>query len=189
MSILPSLNSIKVGLTILRDSEPYEVLEAKFVRMQQRKPVMQTKLRHLGTQKILEYSFKPGETVLQADVEKRRANVLYTDDHSVHCMDQTTFEEFTYPRAKLDFRAALVKDGVEVTVVVFGDRILTVELPKKVELAVKSAPPSVRGDSAQGGVTKLVETETGYSVATPLFVKEGDIIRINTETGQYVERV
>lgn len=188
MSVLPSLNSIKTGITILRDGEPYEVLEARFIRMQQRKPVMQTKLRHLGTQKILEYSFKPGETVEEADVEKRKASLLYTDSKGLHFMDQTTFEEFTYASDKLNFRAKLLKDGTEVTVVLLGERILALELPKKVELTVTNAPPGVRGDSAQGSVTKIAETETGYNVNVPLFINEGDVIRINTDTGEYVER-
>lgn len=188
MPILPSLNSIKVGLTILRGGEPYEVVEANFVRMQQRKPVMQTKLRHTGTGKILEYSFKPGETVETAEIERRKASFLYTDKTAAHFMDAQSFEELEIPLSKLDFRSRLLKEGLEVTIVVFGETILACELPKKVELRVTSAPPGVRGDSAQGGVTKIVETETGYSIGTPLFIKEGDIIRINTDTGQYVER-
>lgn len=188
MAVLPSLNSIKVGLTILRDGEPYEVLEANFVRMQQRKPVMQTKMRHLGTGKILEYSFKPGESVEEANIDKRKASLLYRDQKGLHFMDQNTFEEFIYPAEKLEFRANLLKEGAEVTIAQLGERILAVELPKKVELLVKNAPPGIRGDSAQGGVTKIVELETGSHVATPLFIKEGDIIRINTDTGEYVER-
>ncbi len=189
MSTLPSLNSIKVGLVILRDGDPYEVVEANFVRMQQRKPVMQTKLRHLGTQKILEYSFKPGETVEQAEIEKRKANLLYGDTKGLHFMDQTSFEELTCPASQLGTRAKLLKEGAEIVLVMLDGRVLSLELPKKVELMVKSAPPGVRGDSAQGGVTKNVETETGYTLNVPLFVREGDVIRINTDTGEYVERV
>ncbi len=188
MSVLPSLNAIKVGLTILRDGDPYEVVEAHFVRMQQRKPVMQTKLRHTGTGKILEYSFKPGESVETAEIEKRKASFLYADKTTAHFMDAQSFEELEIPLGSLDFKAQLMKEGVEVTVVVFDGKILSCELPKKVELLVTSAPPGVRGDSAQGSVSKLVETETGYSVGVPLFIKEGDVIRINTDTGQYVER-
>ncbi len=188
MSILPSLNSIKVGLAILRDGEPYEVLEANFVRMQQRKPVMQTKLRHLGTQKILEYSFKPGETVETADVEKRKTNLLYADKTGLHVMDQSTFEEFTLSKEQLGFRAQLLTEGTELTLLMLDGSVLSIELPKKVELKVKSAPPGVRGDSAQGSITKTVETETGYTLNVPLFVREGDSVRINTDTGEYVER-
>ncbi len=188
MAILPSLNSIKVGLVILRNTEPYEVLEANFVRMQQRKPVMQTKLRHIGTGKILEYSFKPGESVETAEIEKRKASYLYADTVHGHFMDAESFEELTLPIASLDFKAQLLKEGTEVTVVVFKEKILTVILPKKVELKVTSAPPGVRGDSAQGGVTKSVEVESGYTLNVPLFIKEGDIVRINTDTGEYVER-
>ena len=188
MSVLPSLNSIKVGLIILYNGEPYQVQIANFVRMQQRKPVMQTKLKHLVTGKVLEYSFKPGEKVEEAELEKHKANFLYRDLQGIHFMDQESYEQFDITATTVGESINLIKEGTEVMVLVFNGSPIAVELPKKVELKVTSAPPAVKGDTA-GNVTKLVTVETNAQIATPLFVKEGDIIRVNTDTGQYVERV
>lgn len=189
MAVLPSLNSIKVGLILLYNNEPYQVLTANFVRMQQRKPVMQTKMRHLVTGKILEYSFKPGERVEEADLEKRKVSYLYADNDNAHFMDQESYEQFPIKLATVGEAIALLKEGAEVTAVLFNEKPISAELPKKVDLKVTAAAPAVKGDSAQGRVTKTVTVETGAQLNVPLFVKEGDTIRINTETGEYSERV
>lgn len=189
MATLPGLNSIKVGLTILYNNEPYIVQTANFVRMQQRKPVMQTKLKHLVTGKVLEYSFKPGESVETADLERSKANFLYHDHEGSHFMENENYEQFTFGDVALGDKAQYLKEGMEVQILLFNGSPIAVELPPKVEFAVTSAPPGVRGDSAQGRVMKEVTLENGLVVKTPLFVKEGDVVRINTDTGEYVERV
>lgn len=189
MSVLSSLNSIKVGMILHYNGEPYQVQTANFVRMQQRKPVMQTKLRHLITGRTLEYSFKPGEKVEEADLEKRKANFLYTDDTTAYFMDQENYEQFGVALSVVGPGVKLLKDGTQVTTLIFNDAPISVEVPPKVDLKVTQADPAVKGDSAQGRVTKIITLETGATLSAPLFVKEGDIIRINTETGEYVERV
>ncbi len=189
MSILPSLNSVRVGMVLLYNGEPYQVQTANFVRMQQRKPVMQTKMKHLVSGKVLEYSFKHGETIEEADLEKRKSNFLYTDATSAAFMDQSTYEQFNISLSTMGYAVKFLKEGIEVITLIFNDLPISVELPKKVDLKVTGADPAVKGDSAQGRVTKMVTLETGATLATPIFVKEGDIIRINTETGEYVERV
>ena len=189
MSVLPSLNSIRAGIILLYNGEPYQVQTANFVRMQQRKPVMQTKLRHLVTGKVLEYSFKPGESVEEAGLEKQKANYLYSDATNAYFMDQENYEQFGIALSTVGSGALLLKEGIEVTALIFNEKPISVELPKKIDLAVTSAPPAIKGDSAQGRVMKTVTVETGATLQTPLFVNEGDVIRINTETGEYVERV
>ncbi len=189
MSVLPSLNSIRVGMILLYNGEPYQVQIANFVRMQQRKPVMQTKLRHLVTNKTLEYSFKPGEKVEEADLEKRKANYLYSDPTNAYFMDQSNYEQFGIELNVLGESAKFINEGTEVIAVIFNGLPISVELPKKIDLKVTSAPPAVKGDSAQGRVMKVVTLETGATTQAPLFINEGDVIRINTETMEYVERV
>lgn len=188
MAVLPSLNSIKVGLTILFNNEPYQVLTANFVRMQQRKPVMQTKLRSLTNGKVLEYSFKAGEKVEEAELERKKCDYLYTDQTGVYFMDTESYEQFAIDPNLLGGRVKLLKEGMQADVLYFNEQPITVSLPPKVNLTVISAPPGIKGDSA-GGVTKQVTLETGLVVSAPLFVKEGDTIRVSTETLEYTERV
>lgn len=188
MSVLPSLNSIRVGINVLVNNEPYQVLTANFVRMQQRKPVMQTKLRNLINGKVMEINFKPGDRIEEADMAKRNADYLYQDPTGVYFMDTGSYEQFSVKADTMGERAKLLKEGSSVNVLYFNDNPITIELPPKVELKVASAPPGTKGDTATGG-TKAVVLETGFVTNTPLFIKEGDVIRINTETGEYVERV
>jgi elongation factor P len=187
--MLSSLNDIKKGMNILYGSEPYIVMEANFVRMQQRKPVMQTKLKNLITGKVLEYSFKPGDRVEEADLRRGRASYLYSDLARAYFMSQENYEQLELSLEVIGDKKNYLIEGTEVDVLFFNDQPISLELPKKMELKVTSSPPGVRGDTAQGGVTKQVTLETGLLVNAPLFIKEGDKLRINTETGEYVERV
>ena len=187
MSVLPSLNSIRAGLSILVDGEPYLVLESDFMRTAQRKPVMRTKLRHLMTGRILEQSFKPGDKVEEADMSRLKANFLYADENQAHFMNQETFEQFDFARAALGDKISYLKEGLEVNILNFNGNPISLELPKKISLKVVEAPPGVKGDTA-GNVTKQIKLETGSTVNAPLFIKEGEEVIINTDTGQYVER-
>ena len=188
MGVLGALNDIKVGLVLNYEGEPYVVLSANFVRMQQRKPVMQTKMKHLITGRTLEYSFKQGERIESADLQKMKANYLYSDGGQLHFMDNNSFEQFSLPSQTLGNQLGFLKDGTEVDILYYNDRPINIELPKKVDLLVTETEPGVRGDTASGNVLKSAKLETGATIQVPLFVKEGDIVRINTERGEYVER-
>ncbi|OGY47023.1 MAG: elongation factor P [Candidatus Buchananbacteria bacterium RIFCSPHIGHO2_01_FULL_47_11b] len=189
MAVLGALNDIKQGLTVVYNDEPYLVLQANFVRMQQRKPVMQTKMRHLITGKILEYSFKPGDRVETADIGRKKINFLYRAGSEYAFMDNQTFEQISFTAEQLGEQVNYLKDGCEVQLITFNDQPINIELPVKMDFKVTSTPEGAKGDTAQGKVTKPAEIETGATVAVPLFVKVGDTIRVNTETGEYVERV
>lgn len=187
--MISTLNDIKIGLNIIYKEEPHTVLVANFVRMQQRKPVMQTKLKNLISGKVLEVTFKPGDKVEEADLTRSKANFLYTDDSGSHFMDNTTYEQFTLEKVVIGEKGKFLKEGTEVTILNFNNKPVNLDLPIKMDFKVVAAPPGVRGDSAQGRVTKEVEIETGYKLQVPLFIKDNDIIKINTDTGEYVERV
>ncbi|HLC89582.1 MAG TPA: elongation factor P [Patescibacteria group bacterium] len=189
MTILGSLNDIKQGLTIIYNGGPHKVLIAKFVRMQMRKPVVQAKLKNLISGKVVEYNFKPGDKVETGDVATKKINFLYQTGADYVFMDNQTYDQLTFSRAQLGEQINFLKEGCEVQLITFNDAPINIELSPKMDFKVVSASEGVKGDSAQGRVTKAVEIETGYSVAVPLFIKEGDIIKINTETGEYVERV
>jgi len=189
MSVLPNLNSIKVGLKIIYNEEPYLVVEANFVRMQQRKPVMQTKMKNLMTGRMLEYNFKPGDKVETADLGRKKVSFLYADETGSHFMENETYEQITLDASLTENKVGYLREGSEVQILYFNDEPIDIELPIKMDFTVTSAPPGVKGDTAQGKVTKPVEIETGATINAPLFINEGDKIRVNTETGEYVERV
>ena len=188
MSIL-SYNEILPKTVIVHDGEPYEVLSSHVFRMQMRKPVNQTKLRHLVSGKVVEISFHQNETVEEADIGKMQAQYLYTN------RGESWFAEVGNPKNRFSFAEDDVHDKVQwlapnslAEVLTYEEEPMTLTIPIKVDLAVKEAPPNVKGDSATGG-NKPVTLSTGAKVNVPLFINSGDIIRINTETGEYTERV
>jgi elongation factor P len=187
--MLSTLNDIKQGLVIVYRDEPFLVMKAKFVRMQQRKPVMQTKLKNLINGKVLEYNFKPGDKVQEADISRKKVNYLYKDKNDFYFMDNETFEQFSLSENQIGENAKFLKESSEVTLLFFNNNPVALELPAKMNFKVIEAPEGTRGDSAQGRVCKTVKIETGHEINVPLFIKPGDTIRINTETGEYVERV
>jgi len=186
--MLSTLNDIKKGLALNIDGAPCIVMEAHFVRMQQRKPVMQTKLKNLSTGKTVEINFHPGDRVEEADLTRRSANFLYEDAENGYFMDNETFEQIGVRLTDIT-GAEFLKDGLTVTVLYFEDSPVSVTLPPKVDLRVAAAPEAIKGNTASGNVTKEAELENGARVRVPLFIKEGDTVRINTELGEYVERV
>lgn len=187
--MISSLNDIKKGLSINYENEPHVVVEARFVRMQQRKPVMQTKLKNLLTGKVVELNFHPGDKVTEANLQRKKVDYLYNDGANYFFMSQDDFEQFEIPKETIGDQVKMMKEGDKVDALYFNDQPVSISLAPKVELKVVSAPEGNRGNSAQGRVTKIAELETGLEIQVPLFIKEGDMIRINTETGEYVERV
>lgn len=178
---------LKKGTLIVFNNQPHEIMWSQFVRMQQRKPVMQMKMRNLITGKVVEYSAKSGERLESADITKQKAQFLYSDQSGAHFMNNETFETMDIPKELSDDKIGYLKEDTDVNLVYFDEKPISIELPIKVELKVKSTPPGIKGDTATGG-TKPATLETGLTVNVPLFIKEGDRVRINTETGEYVER-
>jgi elongation factor P len=187
MATLSSLNEIKKGANINWAGEPYVVMEANFVRMQQRKPVMQCKLKHILTGKILEYSFKPGDKVEEADLSRNKANYMYKDENYAYFMDNKSFEQFQLPLATIGNRIKFLRDGTDVDVLYYESNPVSIDMPIKMNFKVTSAPPGTKGDSASN-VTKQITLETGAVINAPLFVKEGETITVNTDTEEYVSR-
>ena len=184
-----SYNEIVPKTIILYNGEPYEVLSSHVFRMQQRKPVNQTKLRHLVSGKVLEISFHQNESVAQAEVGKMEAQYLYT------ARGESWFAESGNAKHRFRFAEEAVHDQVQwlapnstVEVLTHDETPLAIKIPIKVDLKVAEAPPNVKGDTATGGM-KPVKLATGAMVNVPLFINTGDIIRINTDTGLYAERV
>ncbi len=171
------------------DGEPYEVLDAHVFRKQMRKPVNQTKLRHLITRKVTEHAFHQMEKVNEADLSTREVKFLYNNKGEFwFCPPTKPADRFKLDENTIGPACAFMKANTIIEALVFDENIISVRVPIKVELLVKEAPPAVRGNTAQGG-SKQIVLETGATVNAPLFINEGDLVRINTETGDYVERV
>ena len=182
-------NEILPKKVILLDGAPYEVLGAHVFRKQQRKPVNQTKLRHLITGKVTEQAFHGSEKVEEADLSLRSVKYLYHNKGQYwFCATDNPADRFFLTEETVGPQGAFLKINSVVDAVVFDEKIISLRVPIKVELLVTEAPPAVRGNTAQGGV-KQITLETGAVINAPLFVNEGDTIRINTETSSYVERV
>lgn len=188
MAVL-SYNEILPKCIINYNNEPYEVLSAHIFRMQQRKPVNQTKLRQLVGGKVLEIAFHQNETVTEADVGTMQAQYLYTArGESWFAEEGNAKNRFSFPENSIHDKVQWLTPNSTVEVLTYEEKPMTIKIPVKVELEVKDAPPAVKGNTVSGG-TKLVELSTGAKVNVPLFINTGDIVRINTDTGEYTERV
>lgn len=181
------LNDLKIGTIILWENQPVQVIWSNRMRTAQRKPVMQTKLRNVITGKVYEYSFKFGESIDEADVNREKASFLYADDQGTHFMNQESFETVDIQKEVTLEQEKFLTEGMEVSILKFNGQPVSIELPIKIELKVTEAPPDTKGNSG-GNVTKPVKLETGLMVDAPMFIKEGDVLRIDTRDGQYVER-
>lgn len=182
-------NEIKPGKLIVFEGQPYQVVEFNFLRMQQRKPVVQTKLKNIITGKTVEKTFQPSDKFEEAEIEVKPIKYLYSNrGESWFCEQDDPSARFKLEESLVAGKLDLMKQNSPVDAVLFGGEIIEIRLPIKVELKVVEAPPSTKGNTAQGGA-KQVKLETGAMINTPLFINEGDVIVINTETKDYVERV
>jgi elongation factor P len=188
MSIL-EYNEITGGKFIIYNNEPYEVLEHHIFRKQQRKPVNATKLKNLLTNSVTEVSFHQSEKVEEAEIEEREIKFLYSNRGEYwFCEKDNPSKRFSFKADYVGHKGVFLKANSIVTLLTWKDKNIGLRLPIKVELKVIEAPPAIKGDTAKGG-SKQIKLETGAVISAPLFINEGEVIRINTETGEYVERV
>jgi elongation factor P len=182
-------NELKPGTFIILDNQPYEVLEFEFLRMQQRKPVSKTKLKSLITGKVKEQTFHQSDEIEKAELEKIPSRFLY-ESKGVYWFDEVSNPKnrFSFQKEEIGDSVVFLKANFEVTALKFEDKIINIELPIKADYKVIEAPPAIKGDTASGG-GKTVTLETGAKINVPFFISEGDIVKVNTQTGEYVERV
>ena len=187
-------NEVKERKYIVFNNEPYEVISSHVFRKQQRKPVNQVRMRNLITGKMAENSFHSTEKVEEADISKKIIVYLFHKFNKQQNTDEYWFKEEDNPSQRFSLsgdligtQAQFMKTNEPIIALVYNDQIVGVTLPVKVDLEVTEAVPAVAGNTAQGA-TKQVTLETGASITVPLFVKQGDILTINTSTGEYVSR-
>ncbi len=184
-----SYTDLTPGTQFILDGDPYEVVDYAFVRMQQRKPSVQTKIRNLISGKVISKTFQPSDTVKEADIEREQIKFIYAHrgEYVFQKLDNAK-DRFNLSEELLGDDTKFLKPNLEVTAFKFNDKIINIKLPVKVDYLVKEAAPGFKGDTAQGG-TKSVTLENSLSINVPLFIETGDVIRINTQSGQYTERI
>jgi elongation factor P len=176
------------GMIMNRDGQYWVIVEFQHVKPGKGGAFVRTKLKNLITGQVRENTFRAGERVDEVRVERRPFQYLYSSDGVYYMMDKSTFDQLPIEESMLEDAKGYLKENMDVDVFLDGDTPLLVELPNFVELAVASAEPGVRGDTAQGG-TKSATLETGVVIQVPLFIEAGDVVRVDTRTGRYVTRV
>jgi elongation factor P len=181
-------SDIRKGLKIQIDGEPYVVVDFQFVKPGKGNAFTRTRIKNLVTGAVLDKTYKSGEKLQEAQMEERGMQFLYKDDSGFHFMDQASYEQYAIPESVIDEEARFLKENLNVMVLLFNDRPVSLTLPNFVELEVIETEPGVRGDTAAGG-KKPAKLETGAVISVPLFINRGERLKIDTRSGEYVERV
>ena len=187
---LIAANELKRKLMIAIDGQPFVIVDVFFASPTARgaATMVRTKVRNILTGAVMEKSFRATEKFEEPDIELAPASFLYRDLDGFHFMDEKSYEQFTFSEEAVGADAGYLKEGVSLEVMKYNGAPVSLQLPQFVELAVASAELGLRGDTAAGGATKQATLETGLAVRLPLFIKEGEIVRVNTQTGEVTGR-
>jgi elongation factor P len=190
MGGLIGANELKKKMLIEVEGQPYHVLDVFFATPTARgaSTMVRTRLKNLLNGSVQEKSFRTNEKFPEPDVEIAVVSFLYSDTNGFHFMDQTSYEQFSIRAESVGDDHFYLKDGILVEVFKYNGAPVSLQLPQYVELQIASTEPGLRGDTAAGGVTKVAKLETGLEVRVPLFMKDGEIVRVNTQTGEVAGR-
>jgi elongation factor P len=183
-----SPNDINKGLYIKLDGELFVVEDVQYVKPGKGGSFIKTRLRNLKLDTVLDRTFREVEKINDVFIDEKKLSFLYHSGSTYHFMDQETYEEIMMDKKTLGHSVDFLKDNMEIGASVYEGKIIKINPPLFVELKVISTEPGVRGDTSKGG-TKPAELETGITLQVPLFIDAGDSIRVDTRTGDYVERV
>ncbi|HZN58901.1 MAG TPA: elongation factor P [Planctomycetota bacterium] len=181
-------SEFRKGLKVLIDGEPYLMIDTEFMKPGKGQAVYRTRLKNLVRGNVIDRTYRSGDKIDGADVAEATLQYLYNDSRNWVFMNQETFEQFTIPKENLNDSEKWLKDGALVEVTLWNDQPITVEAPKHVELAVTYCEPGARGNTATN-VQKPAKLETGAEIGVPFFINIGDVVKVDTRTGEYIERV
>ena len=181
-------SDLRNGMTILYNGDPCRVEYFQHVKPGKGSAFTRTKLKNLATGSVLEYTFKARENIDLAQVTRKEMEYLYRDGSDLYFMDPESYEQTPFAASRCESILPYLKENMRVTLVMFEDRVLDITIPNFVELKVARTDPGLKGDTAAGG-SKPAELETGGVVNVPLFINQGDVIQIDTRTGEYLGRV
>ncbi len=182
-----TMKELRIGVAITHENEPYVVLWSDFMRTAMRKPVMRTKLRNLISGRTLELTFKPDDKIQEANLERNKASYLYLQNGEYYFMDQASYDQFFLTADQLGDQAKFLKEGLEVQVLNYDSKPVTIQIPMKIEYTVVEAPDAVKGDTATN-TNKTIKLDNGLEIKAPMFIKQGERILVSTETGDYSAR-
>jgi elongation factor P len=185
---MPSTSDFRPGLVIKYNNELWTITEFQHVNPGNWRAFVRTKLKNVKSGKVVENRFRAGEAIEIIRIERKEFQFLYRDGSGCVFMDKDTYEQLSVQEEQIGEGANFLKDGESVDILFNGTEITGIEMPITVELQVVETVPGVRGDSANAG-TKPAKVETGASVNVPLFINEGDVVKIDTRSGDYIERV
>lgn len=183
-----STSDFRNGTRLELDGEPYYIVEFQHVKPGKGGAFVRTKLKNYRTGNVLDRTFRSGERFEEPNLEEREMQFLYASGDTYTFMDNETYEQFSYEKKQLGENADLLKEDMTVKILIYHHEPIAVELPIFIELKVVDAEPGVRGDTASGG-TKPATVETGATIKVPLYLEVGEVIKIDTRTREYVERV
>jgi elongation factor P len=183
-----SVNDFKRGTVIKYEGDLYSVLEYQHVKPARGGAFVRSKLKSLTRGSIVDKTFRGGEKVEDVRIERQKMQYLYAEDENLVFMDSASYEQMSIEKDMVGNILDFIKEGDEVDISLYENRPISIEPPIFVSLRVVYAEPGVRGDTATN-VQKPVKVETGATVSCPIFVNEGDVIKVDTRTGEYVERV
>jgi elongation factor P len=180
-------SDFKRGLRIEFEGQPYEITEFQHHKPGKGAAIVRTKLRNLLTGNSIDPTFRSGDKVGRPDLEDKDMQFLYAQDDTFHFMDPDSYEQIEINRDGLGDAPNYLTDGLTVSVLFYQDKPISIDLPNHVVLEVVECDPAVRGDTVQGA-TKPAKLQTGHTVNVPLFINEGEKLRVDTRTGEYIER-
>jgi elongation factor P len=182
-----SSNDFRTGVTIELDGGVWQIVDFQHVKPGKGAAFVRAKMKNVKTGAVVERTFNAGEKVPKAHVDNRQMQYLYESDDQFNFMDNETYEQISLASDQLGDAKRFLKENMTIGVLLFQGIVIGIELPNSVELAVVETDPGIRGDTATGG-TKPAKLETGYVVKVPLFINIGDVLRVDTRTGDYIER-
>lgn len=183
-----SLTDLKTGVNFLLDNQPHQVLSAQHSKQGRGGAIMRTKIKNLFSGTIIERTFKGNKEFEEAEIEQRKAQFLYKEGANYYFMDSASFEQFSFSEQQIGQNKNYLKEGLEVEILNFQGQPINLNLPIKINLQVTYTEPGFKGNT-QSATFKPATLETGVQIQVPLFIKVGDIIRVDTRTGEYIERV
>lgn len=183
-----STSDFKTGLTIEYEGNVYQIVDFQHVKPGKGGAFVRSRIKNLMTGNTVDKTWRAGDKMDQAVVERRNVEYLYRDGEDLVFMDMNDFENLTLPAKQVGDATNFLKDNTPVQLVQWKGQLLNIELPNTMEFLIRQADPGERGNTAQGG-TKSATLETGAAVQVPMFVNEGETIRVDTRTGTYIERV
>lgn len=183
-----STNDFHTGLTFEMEGDLYEVVDFQHVKPGKGAAFVRSKIKNLKSGAVTEKTFRAGEKVKRAHLERKEMSYLYRSGDEFCLMDLTSYEQINLSKEQMESAVKYLKENDTLIVVNYEGKVIAVELPLTVELAVVETEPGVKGDTASGG-NKPAVVETGLSVQVPLFISVGDVLRIDTRSGAYIERV